>query len=50
MKVTAITKTELANRRQNGKATEKYNYTKKELASKSFAELLFEILTGGKDD
>ncbi len=49
MKVTAITKSELANRRQNGKANEPYNYTKKDVAGKSFAELLFEILTGGKD-
>ena len=50
MKVTAITKSEIANRRLKGKAKEPYNYTKKDVASKSFAELLFEILTGGKDD
>jgi len=49
MKVTKLTKSELADRRLNGKAQEPYNYTKKEVKSKSFVELLFEILTGGKD-
>ena len=49
MKVTAITKSELANSRLNCKAQEPYNYTKKDIASKSFTELLFEVLTGGKN-
>jgi len=49
MKVTALTKSEFTNRRQKGKPKEPYNYTKKDVAGKSFAELLFEILTGGKD-
>lgn len=48
MKISPITKSELAQRRQNGKAKEPYNYTKKEIKGKPFAILLFEALTGGK--
>lgn len=48
MKVTAITKTELKDRRSGTKKPEQYNYTKKEIINGKFLKLLFEALTGGK--
>jgi hypothetical protein len=48
MKITPITKFELAERRLNGKLKEPYSYTKKEITQKPFLLLLLEVLTGGQ--